>query len=347
MKNRTLNHRICWVIIACIFCFQAHGADENSPLVRGPGVSQELLETFAEAQGRTTLSDYLDQQRPPSEAASKLSRLLERAQAAWLSGTMTEARSLFKDIARLSLEADWRESQREAIQYSMMRLAQSAASASERGEWLEKAASGFPDLHPDSDSFPPPLMEGFNATRARILAQAAVFHPFEHFPNHRYLFINGKKFVISVDLKIRLPKGQYRIAAFSDVTDSLSEVMPSSQLMNVHPPATPIASGTCSEPSSTDVPKGVRGMTIMYSSDCQRTRTRQSGWLAANPEIRESKSNSLTQRLETPFPLPTPEPEASWQKNKWVWAGLSVLAASAGYFAYREFNRSGEWEFGF
>jgi len=346
MLRKALNFVYALLFLFCFSSGQAQAADENPPLIRGPGVSQETLEALAEAQGRTLLSDYFDLQRPSDDASQKITRWVERAQAAWLSGTIEAARSVFKDIAGLSLEADWREPQREAIQYAMLRLAQSAATATEKADWLERAITAFPDLHPDTDSFPPPLMEAFNSTRARILALATIFRPQEHFPDFRYLLINGKKFVLSHDLKIRLPKGRFRVTVLSDAYGSLSEIMTSSQLMVFRLALPPLAGGTCSDPTSAEIPKDIRGLTIVYSSDCLRTRTRQ-GWLARDASSVETKLAPFPRSLEDPFSANDPRPEISSRKKTWIWAGLSVLAIGAGYLAYREVNRDGEWEFGF
>lgn len=335
------------VFILCFFqVLQAQAAEENTPLVRGPGVSQETVEALAEAQGRTLLSDYLDLKRPGDEATGKLVRMVERAQSAWLSGAIESSRAVFKDIVKLALEEDWREPQREAIQYAMLRMAQSAPTATERADWIERAVVAFPDLHPDTDSFPPPLIETFNSTRTRVLALAPTFRPFEHFPDHRYLLMNGKKFVISPELKIRLPKGQFRVTALSDSYGPLTEIMTSSQLMVFRLATRPLAGGTCTEPEGADLQKGVTGLTVVYSSDCLRTHARQ-GWLVQGADSIETKHAAFPQSLEDPFPNHTAEPAVSSRTKTWIWVGLTVLAVGAGYVAYREMNRDGGWEFGF
>ena len=107
------------------------------PLVRGPGISQMFLETYAEAQARTTLADHLDLNRPGEEASNRIRTSIESAQRAWLAGSIESARSKFQGISGMAMDADWREPQREVIHYAHLRLAQSAKNSVERTRWLE------------------------------------------------------------------------------------------------------------------------------------------------------------------------------------------------------------------
>lgn len=335
-------HKIHFLIMTfCLSALRATGATgETPPLIGGPGVSQETLEAIAEGHGRTLLSDHYDLRRPHENDSAKLTRLVERAQSAWLSGTMEIARGLFKEIAGLALEADWREPQREAIHYSMLRLAQSAATATERSDWMERAVTVFPDLHPDTDSFPPPLIESFNKTRARLQGLAQIFKPADHFPEHRYLLLNGKKFVITPDLKIRLPKGLFRVTLLSDFHGALTEKLTSSQLHVFRLSSSMLAAGTCPEPEGADVPAELDSFTVVFSMDCLRTRTRQ-GWSPRDSE-KPTPLPSIDQYLEAKKPT-----AMTRSKKAWLWTGFAALVAGAAYLTYREVDRKpGEWIFG-
>jgi hypothetical protein len=333
--------------------------ESQLPLVRGPGISQEQLEAVAEAQGRPTLSDQLDLLRPNAEMTSKLHRQVERAQNAWLSGSIESARVAFRDITRLTLEDDWRPAQREAIHYAYLRLAQSAPTPTERDEWLEKAVVSFPDLVGDEDTFPPPLNEAFRATRARMLALARMYAPYEHFPDHRFLLINGKRFALSPDLKLRLPGGTFRVTALSDAFSPMTEKLTSSQLEAFRLTMPPLASGSCDAPggfeAASDGLRAIPQVTVVFSPECLRTHSTR-GWLARGSDTAESArvpeealkgSSSLTElsnealsaRNSQSLTLPERPASPAVSGKTWLWIGASVLAAGAIFAFQKEANR--------
>jgi len=329
-------------------------ANSDVPLIRGPAVNQEQFEAFAEAQGRNTLAESLDLNRPAQDQDSHLRHLIEHAQNAWLNSSLETARSIFKEIARQTLQADWREPQREAIHYGMLRLAQTAPTGTEKEEWIQKAIVAFPDLQPDADAFPPPLMTIFRSERARLLQLAHFYMPFSHFPDHRFLLINGKKFQLTPELKIRLPEGTYRVTALSDAFPPITEKLSVSQ-MEVFRLATPaIASGTCESPAPMEPLNEIPTIAVLFAPDCLRVHAKQ-GWLAHNSEYAENersinealkspasfnlqnqmaKENGLSfeQSIETQSPL--------LSKKNWLWIGLSVVAASAAYVIIQQYNRN-------
>jgi hypothetical protein len=318
------------------------------PLIRGPGVSQEQLEAHAEAQGRSTLSDHLDAIRPGKENEQKLHKLVERAQTAWLSGSIEAARFTFKEIAHLALEADWREPQREAIHYAILRLAQTAPTPTERDEWIEKATTLFPDIQADTDNFPPPLMDSFRAARSRVLALAQTYIPSAHFPDHRYLLINGKRFVITSELKIRLTQGLHRVTALSDAYLPMTEKLTSSQMEVFRLSMPPLASGTCDLPSAGASNSEAVSFTVVYSTDCIRSKTAQ-GWIAKDSEgfakgdvafkNSERSSAGLENDVLSQISGAAPSQSASTSnKHSWIWAGAAALTAGTIYLVQRQMN---------
>jgi hypothetical protein len=343
---------ICRFVIALGLSFnflfpiqvRAQGLSEF-PLVRGPGVSQEQLEAFAEAQGRLTLSDHLDMIRPGKDPDQRIHKLIERAQIAWLSGSVEAARSLFKEIGHQALDADWREPQREAIHYAFLRLAQSAPTPTERDEWIERAVTVFPDLQADSDTFPPPLIETFRATRSRVLALAKTYVPLDHFPDHRYLLINGKRFAINADLKIRLPQGTHRVTALSDAYLPVTEKLTSSQMQVFRLSMPLLASGTCSAPNAGASNAATESITVVYSTDCVRSKTVQ-GWLApenVGANLDEKHAKVQSQPFDSESFSATGESTVtsnmtatSSKKQARIWAGVAAVAAGSVYIIQKQ-----------
>ncbi len=319
-----------------------HGSDDV-PLIRGPGVSDETLQAVAEAHGRLALSDYLDLKRPEDGEGQRLNKLIERGQAAWLAGSVESARGTFREIAKLALSADWRDSQREAVHYAMLRLAQSSPTATERDEWLEKVVATFSDLRPDPDVFPPPLIDAFATVKKRVFAAAILYSPFEHFPDHRYLLINGKRFINTPDLKIRLPKASYRITALSDFYEPMTEQLSISQLMVFRLSMPAIAKGTCLAPSATEGIRRSERLTVVYAADCLRTRTNH-GWQPRSVDVAEAvKTPTMTglahfPGASDPFRQPVPDERPSLQRKHWLWAGLTVIAIGAAYMIHNEYT---------
>src|SRR5262249_26176422 len=148
---------------------------------------------------------------------------------------------------------------------------QSAPTAGERDSWLERAARQFPDIQADENLFPPPLLETFRARRAVVLEHAENFEPFAQFRDYRYLLINGKRFAISPDLKIKLPDGEFRISAYSDTVAPVTERLSRTQLKSFRVQFPHLASGTCLTPSGADSIAGINSWSVVYSADCLRT----------------------------------------------------------------------------
>jgi hypothetical protein len=335
----------------------AVAASAEPPLVGGPGVPPEKLDAFAEAQGRLTLSRQLDVFRPSPDIEGQLRKLTERAQAAWLSGSMESSRNSFREIAALALEADWREPQREAIQYAFLRLAQSAPSPLERESWISKAIETFPDLLPDSDLFPPPLLENFSNAKQRLLKSAREYRAAEHFPGYRLLLVNGKRFELGAETRIRLPEATFRVTALSDYYPPVTEKLKTSQLFVFRVAMAPLAGGDCGSPTGEALDKsitkriGVDSFMAVYDTDCARLRGQQ-GWLPqeatmlGDSENRSSKPGllSLQPNLPLPFGEAPARPEPLLTKKSWVWIGVSVLVVGAAVALTRDRGRASPTE---
>lgn len=284
----------------------AHGNIENIlesqlPLVRGPGVSQIQLEAIAAAQGLSTLAEYLDSNRTNETLEKTLHKLMEDGQKAWLSGEKPAAALKFQEITHLALNGDWRPAQRESIHYAFIRLAQNSSQEQERRSWIERAIVAFPDLQIDDELFPVDLITEFRNSRLRLFANGITFFPFEHFPNFQILLVNGKRYFITPDLKIRLPDGRFRITAFSDELAPFTQVISSVQLQQLKEKSIQsksildnpkqILDGNCSKPIANISLKQAPQFTAVYSSECLRVHN-QNGWQKA--AIKQNNAGQLS-----------------------------------------------------
>jgi len=130
-------------------------AAPSKVLVGAIDVSDVELEGASVAQRIPTFSKFYDSARPGVENENKLRRVLESAQSSWLKGNQDIARSKFRELTQLARAADWRDSQREAIFYAHLRLAQLADNPLEKEEWMASAARLYPDLEIDASSIRP------------------------------------------------------------------------------------------------------------------------------------------------------------------------------------------------
>jgi hypothetical protein len=333
----------------------AGAASGDGPLVRGPGTNRIEFEAFAEAQRRSTLAQALELDRPGKEAEEKLRNLLEKSQAAWLGHSLDAARSGFMEMAALAEEADWRDSQREAVFYAFMRLAQLASPSSgpspsslpspmdpkDAEEWMKKAARLFPDLSPSPELFPPPLIRSFSEVHTRTLVAARAIDLKAHFPESRFVLVNGKKYDMSRRERLDLPTGRHRITALSDQHAPFTEKLTATQLgiLRLNPPS--IAQGSCQAPTGVGNLFEYDSLAVVYSGGCLRTRT-SSGWLHPNGDLAELTSRPLDPAAASAMKeslFQDPEFERPRMKSKhWFWLGAGALITGA-YLAHREANR--------
>lgn len=323
-------------------------------LIRAPGLELDEFNAYAEAHGYESLSDALDSRRPDSQMKSHLRSSIEKAQSAWLSGSLGEARSEFQKVFKMALQADWRESEREAIHYSLLRLAQSAGTPFEKDEWLTRAASMFNDIPPDSKLFPPPLLNAYNEKLSEIRKNSQVFSPYLLFPDHQTLLINGKSYKITPDLQVVLPPGPHRLTALSDSHPPMTEVLNSAQVSVFQARVEPLAAGKCETPFMSpkieETVSGLKQVAVLYPQDCL-LKYRNGRWVQGDQTINVEAlmpdrilDSSLGRPLKGSLgdfrgPLASNHHATSEVRKRWLWFGVSVLAAGAAYSLYRELNR--------
>ena len=327
-----LNRWVCFCFIVVLLFLSPQFA-RASPLpaaVRGivvtiPGVSAADSKAFALKQDKLLLSDHLENSRPGAEHDQMLRQKLERAQRAWLGGDMETARSEFRSLTELSLKADWRNVQREALQAAYLRLAQSSESGTEREGWLETAARLYDDLSPNSSLFPPPLLNEYEAARKRSAAASVEIDLRDLFPDFRYVLIDGRKVEVLIESRVRVASGLHRITALSDSHEAVTEFLTGAQMrvLRLSPPA--LTEGRCDEASlrsRTELPNAV-DVEIYSGAGCP---AKLANLLSSSRFLSGSEASSVSR--ETPLPS---LPQASSPNHTWIWVVGAAVIAGAGY----------------
>jgi hypothetical protein len=293
-------------------------AASEIPLVQSVDLDTESFLAFARAEDRKTLAEFLENARPQRDNLEKLMQLTQRAQGLWLSGQTSEARAVFKEISALALEDDWRDSQREAIGYSRLRLAQSAPTITEQRDWLEKLAAFVPEYRPSTEAFPPPLLSVFAEAKTSAKKNETELALADRFPQFRFILINGRKFELSPRKKIKVPAGVFRLTALSDSKPPLSETMTATELAQFRVLSSPLASGTCAAPKLSEL-SGTQ-FDSLFSENCLANDRKP---LALNPTVTPA---------QTVAAWPTTDPAASPSISKrtwWIIGGTFLVAGLA------------------
>ena len=328
----------------------------QAPVIQAAEASREEYLGFLQANGRTPLSEWLDQEAARAETSDveHLSRLVERAQSAWLNEPQATAKSLLKQITTRALDHDWRDSEREAIHYAYFRLAQLATLDAERDENLKLAIAFDFEFNPDSTLFPPPLIARFKKLKAELLTTAHRVKLNRIFTNHQIVRINGRKFT-ALDVDVPILEGRFRISAFSDQYPAFHATLTRTQFSELVLRQAPVASGKCQNemtslaearpPLNKIDLSGLGGLglaEVFYNPNCVKPVGENAAPKSQGPDPLVSLMQPFRQSQDAmPAGWPTaPESQStSVSRQTWLWVGATALATSVAYFVYREQER--------
>ena len=97
-----------------------------------------------------------------------LTSLLEQAQESFLKNHLKNAGDYFHAIVKQAYDKDWNEESRKVIFYSFLRLFQIESKGSAPESFLHSAVLFAPELEPDEQIFPPPLIAKFKAVKSSV-----------------------------------------------------------------------------------------------------------------------------------------------------------------------------------
>ncbi len=268
-------------------------------VVENPGYQTFIDHTFSQQKGRQ--KDLL-----PS---------LKKAQFHFLKGSLQEAQSHYQDIAEKKFEKHWDKKSREIIHYAHIRLAQLSHSEDKKKNWLLEAFLFQPNLRPDSQLFPPPLVAEYN----KISSQ----HPVKIYPMPEghdmfsQIYINGE---LKKDRSgfFRSRGGKVRMSFLSNRWHPIhwvSEVEPIKDRKLI---LQALAKGSCQSPDFQNI-ASINHL-VLFDKDC----------LGESPFL--PAASDLAKKTLNP-PPPSGESRAFY-KSKWFWIGVSILATVIALYSY-------------
>jgi hypothetical protein len=321
--------------------------------IRTSTVSEAEFRAFINTRAETvSFSRALLRATPESDEIEKLHLALERAQRAFLGEPQPATLDKFIDITRMAHQTDWNQGQRQAIHYAFLRAAQLASSPEARREFLDAAISFAPDLAPDKDLFPPPVIADFALRFAELKSKALRLDLRERFSGFQVVRVNGRPFDPQESDTVLIFPGIHRITALSDTYHAQSRVLDATQLMAYRPPLLAIASGTCERPAlATESAPAIGHAMIVYTPDC--VQTLHGGYwrrlvLSAEPDggtslkTAETVANRIDLQAGLSRQSPKNEP-TDWlevrppsrpiYRKPWLWIGIATLASA--YFMHK------------
>ncbi len=314
------------LLSGALFIFALGATASEMPAVRGvvvvtPGQNLAEAHAYAVTHDKLLLSEYLESTRPGEEHVRQLKQRLEKAQRAWLSGDTETARSEFRALTEMSLKADWRDAQREVLQTAYLRLAQMAASGTERESWLEPAARLYDDVAVNTSLYPPPLVAEYQATRMRLSTQATEIELRDAFPDFKFAIIDGRKIEITLESRLSLAPGIHRLTAYSDSHGAVTEFLTASQLrvLRLSPPV--LTEGVCESAKlrlPNELPTSLN-VEIYSGADCPHD---------LSMVLRQSQFISEPRFASSQMPN---APSTVSNRRTWFWVIGGALIAGAGY----------------
>jgi hypothetical protein len=342
MRRRKIELLI--VVTLQVMASLAQASAEPPMMAAETGVSRDELIAYAAAHGRRVLTEQFESARPGRHFEEKLQRLVEKAQDAWLKGDLENARVTFKSIAALEHEADWRSSDREAIHYAELRLAQSSPDDKERGQWLTQASVFGPDLTIEASLFPPPLVRAYQAERKRP-ENTVVLEPMRIFSQFSILYVDGRRIELTEDLHLKVGTGVHRFTAVSDIYGITTLKVTASQFPNLQEQEAAVGSGSCAEPRAGRALEGYPEIEVLFQGGCSRSLTSR-GWLndVRAPSTRLDLSTRASDDPSSSLPsrFLQPEDKSFFEtKRTWLWTAVAAVAGGLAYVAVRQFNKPG------
>jgi hypothetical protein len=330
--TRFFSHLICSLSLVS-FIAQAARADV---LIQAETASaDEFMAQVKTDDSVISLVDELEKTRPDQAHTDLFLRKFERAQQFYLSGNESEAKRAFLELTQAAHDADWRETQRQALLYSYLRLAQLSPSPGEHDTYLQQAARFAPDVAPDAQLFPPPLLKAYVQIRSRELKSATSFSLAEKFAGYDLVIVDGRRYEALTETQIQLTQGPHRVTLLSNSRPPQTQTLTSSQLSVFKSDAKPIAVGNCSEPALVGFQDlGLKTVSVFYDRNCVRAFTGTS-WLKAQ-QSDFSQPGLATQPSDFTRALQTAAPAEVKSNHTWLWAGLgaALLASAALVYAH-------------
>ena len=279
-------------------------------LLRAPQTSIIEFRSFVETEqafpyARKQLKSIRENNTPEQK---DLISLLEQAQESFLKDHLKNAGDYFYSIVRQAYNKDWNEESQKIIFYSFLRLSQIESKGSAPESFLHSAVLFAPELEPEEHLFPPPLIEKFKAIKSSVHRLGIRLKPI--FPLHEILLINGKE--VSLEEKLNLPYGEYRVTALSSSHKAWTRVISLSRLIRSKVITPSWVKGSCTQAV---IPEKLKNYSVLFPDFCVWKKPLKT--MLTQPSLMKDK------------------PDIPWNKYvKWavMGAGTVVLAVVLGSY---------------
>lgn len=246
-----------WITASCSYVFS------QTYFLKAPQTSMIEFLSFLEMEQALPYSQQqLKFIRKSSQSAKNdLISLLEQAQKSFLKDHLKSASEYFTSIIQQAYSRDWDEEARKIIFYSFLRLAQIESKEESSDSFLHSAVVLDPSLEADPRLFPPPMAAKIKEIKKNLPRASVRFKNI--FPFHEVLLINGKE--TSLQEKIKLPYGEYRVTALSSSHEKWSQTASLSQLMRNRAAAPAWVQGSCTQAA---VPGNLENYGVVFPGSC-------------------------------------------------------------------------------
>ncbi len=293
-----------------------------STLLKAPQTPLEEFSAYVQTESAVSYAQrQFEQIQTQPDDIKKLRLMLEQAQRSFLKDHLHQSGDYFRSIVKMAHQKDWAAEAQKIIFYSFLRLAQIEWKGLEAEALLYSASVLAPQLEPDVQLFPPPLIQKFNAIRKK---QAKLSVSLKRiFPFHEIILINGRVF----SNKVRLPYGEYRVTALSSSHRKWSRIISLSQLVQKRIVTAPLVSGSCRHPVFS---KGIKHSPVLFPNFCLWTKSlKKSAPTSASEEFyTSSEIQKNAEDLKTSI---------KWKEHKkWgAFAAAAVGVAAVGFLLWR------------
>ena len=280
-----------------------------SAVLKAPQTPLEEFSAYIQTEDAVSYSKaQLEKIQKQSTALKQLTALLEQAQKSFLKDHLHQSGGYFRTITKKAYKKDWNDEAQKIIFYSFLRLAQIEWKGLKSEALLYSASIFAPHLSPDTELFPPPLIQKFHSIKKQQAKLTASLK--QIFPFHELILINGRVF----SGKVQLAYGEYRVTALSSSHKKWSRVISLSKLVQKRIVTMPLVSGHCRSPVFS---KGVQKTQILFPDFCLWSNNFADTSMDLTKE--EYVSNEIQKNVED---LENTLPQREWKK----WGVLALVA---------------------
>lgn len=273
----------------------------------------------------------LENQHPSRTEVTQLTDLVEASQKSFLTGSLDEAKTKFREIADLAETNDWRSSERAAITYSMLRFFQLEKSQL-RFNYLKSAALFGFDCHFDPHIFPPPVIKSWKDLIAKAKQKAVRISNLKDFKGFDLIKVDGRSFSLTESDFISILPGDHRISFLGSQAQYFTQKISSSQLQVMKVEPVILISGTCENPKmSSEIHSS---FTAIFSDACIRNYNGQT-WIAQANSQRSNQFGKLDlqassfKRSEDQFNGEINGTIQQKNYHTWLWLGVGAAVVTS------------------